>query len=369
MPRASAPAGSAPSPERLPPTDAWRAALPPPGRPVPDVAALRVPVPARPASLTESPPGRPEALDEPSPPARPAPLVVPVELPPPRLPRPPRRRREGPVRAPSGAGPLPAPPPPAPAPSAPAAPAARMACVPDPPPVTAPLGSAWVASRAELSRSCFPPAGDTGSDPAGAGRESPILGRGSAGGRRSGWGAPGALGATVSASAFVRRRGAEASRGSTAPSAARFTADGRSWGVSPGTRSAGPGGPVIESDIGKIPSRGRARARRAHPAGGWRRAQHRGGAPAWGTCISDDHSVRTRLVVAAGTARDGMPVQQGCEDGADAERGSHQRGLGQSRRCHPSTHPTAVATTYVSQPLAAVLGWRSSLGRGWAMRY
>jgi hypothetical protein len=131
--------------------------------------------------------------------------------------------------------------------------------------------------------------------------------------------------------------GGRLARGSTGPSGAPLVAGGaarRSGGTSPGTRSAGAGRPVIESDIGKIPSRGRAKARRVHPAGGWRRARLRSGAPARGAYVSDEHSVPTVPVVKPGAGRIGKPAERN-EDGTDDERGCHAAVLRQARRCHP----------------------------------
>ena len=293
---------------------------------------------------TAFPPGWPS--DRPvAPGAAAEPPSVPVPAPP-RRPRPPRRRRV-PARDPSEVA---APPGSLPAvPIRPAAPAA--------PPLSLALpGGCAFSPFGELAGCAFSPFGElegrgratvggTGSA-AGAGRESPIFGRCAGAGRR-----PAGLssGAGASASTLPRDpRAVAGAQGSTVPSAAPFAEEGRSGGVPPGTRSAGAGGPVIESDIGKIPSRGRARARRAHPAGRRRRANPRSGAPAWGACISDEHGVPILRVMSAAVARGAVPVEQHSEDGADDERGSRLRGLQWSLRCHPKAHPTAVAPTRAS---------------------
>ncbi len=263
-----------------------------------------------PAPVPAAPAGPPEPPEPPEPPP-----------PEPRRPRPPRRRREPPPPEP----PLLEPP------------------VPDVAPPSAKSLSGRDAGAPLPGRRA--PFGGTGAATGGAGRESPMRGRLAAGPRSRGsvgGGDSGRPPAGGSPPPCVRGRGAArvSAEASAAPLAGGVLA-GRSGEVSPGTRSAGPGRPVIESDIGKIPSRGRAIARRSHPAGGWRRAQRRSGAPAWGAFVSDEHSVPTVPAVAGGAAGGGVPVAQHDENGTDDERGSHERWLRRSRRCHPGRQPSA----------------------------
>jgi hypothetical protein len=281
-------------PRRAPaaPAPAWR---PPPLPPTASWPRLPVAVPWPDAPAAEAP----------EPPAEPPPE--------PRRPRPPRRRRD----------PLP-----------------LATAAPDPPSEaeSAPY-EASVLPRAAPAR-LSPSGGADGT--AGAGRESPIFGRPSATGLglgpSEGAGEPSDAEGEESAvrSGTVAFLVAGVSAGPSAVPFAAAGGTGRSGEASPGTRSAGAGRPVIESDIGRIPSRGRARARRAHPAGGWHRAQRRSGAPAWGACIQNEHSSFTVPAVASLAAlRGAAAVEHHDENRTDDERGSHERGLRRSRRCHP----------------------------------
>jgi hypothetical protein len=317
---------------------------------------VRAPEPApeprerEPAPEVESEPPEPAEPPEPEP-DRPAltlrPAASPLAAPPPASPLPAPRRRPRPPRRRRLPPPVPVRGPPSPLASV-SLPWLPLDALGAPLPLTGVL------------------AGDGSVAGCGPGRESPIRGRIGPGGtapppsgasvveagsggpcRGCGSGAPepGLSGAvTAGATAWRDPPGPPASR-SAGPETAG--AAGRPGEASPGTRSAGRSRPVIGSDIGKIPSRGRAtRARRRHPPGDWRSTRRSIGAcstrrsigaPVRGAAIIDEHSVPVVQNRTPPGACDDAALAVVDQDGTDDVRGRGQQSLRQrSLRRHPA---------------------------------